>query len=111
MVRCSNPGLLDLSYYSIHLFLSATNDSLTKVGSQPFQLSGVLGAPAGVFRHPMLGVIVCQQCRLYYKDGKWEQDEEGYDVFCRLVKLNAAASAAYGIAGPGYQLACCVFHD
>jgi hypothetical protein len=49
------------------------------------QLSGVIGAPQGVFRHPILGVVVCKQCRLYYKDGNWQQDEEGYDVFCRFV--------------------------
>ena len=52
------------------------------------QLSSEIGVLNGVFRHPVLGVVMCKQCRLYYQDGNWQQDEEGYDVFCRFIYYN-----------------------
>ena len=36
-----------------------------------------------VVRHPVLGVVLCRQCRLFYNDGNWSKDEEGCDEYCR----------------------------
>ena len=34
-------------------------------------------------RHPLLGVIVCRQCKTFYNDGEWTKDEEGSYEYCR----------------------------
>ncbi len=36
----------------------------------------------GTFRHPHLGVIICEGCRKFYGDGDWERPEET-DEYCR----------------------------
>lgn len=34
-------------------------------------------------RHPLLGVITCRQCKMFYNDGEWTKDEEGSFEYCR----------------------------
>ena len=47
------------------------------------QVSSEIEAASGIFRHPLLGVVMCKQCSSYYDDGDWVKDEEGFDTFCR----------------------------
>ena len=47
------------------------------------QVSSEIEAASGIFRHPLLGVVMCKQCSNYYDDGDWVKDEEGFDTFCR----------------------------
>lgn len=47
------------------------------------QVTGDIGSSHGICRHPGLGVGICKQCRTFYKDGNWQKDEDGYDIFCR----------------------------
>ncbi len=42
----------------------------------------VIGIVGGTFRHPHLGVIVCEHCRRFYGDGNWERPDET-DEYCR----------------------------
>ena len=30
-------------------------------------------------RHPLLGVVMCKTCRVFYERGEWKQDEDGND--------------------------------
>lgn len=43
-----------------------------------------IGSTCGIIRHPLLGVIMCMTCKRFYKDGSgWQEDEDGYDKYCR----------------------------
>ena len=46
------------------------------------------------FRHPLLGVVICKSCLMFYFDGEWKKDEEGSHEYC-------------GWCANGGELLCC----
>merc|ERR1739848_223925 len=46
-------------------------------------IDAVIGIKSGVFRHPHLGMPMCQEARKFYGDGDWPRSEDG-DEYCRF---------------------------
>merc|ERR1712083_1011211 len=46
-------------------------------------IDAVIGIKSGVFRHPHLGMPMCQEARKFYGDGDWPRTEDG-DEYCRI---------------------------
>ena len=63
---------------------SLSNDSSPIIIVNSFNLYNQIGSTCGIIRHPLLGVIMCMTCKRFYKDGSgWQEDEDGYDKYCR----------------------------
>lgn len=46
-------------------------------------LGSAASQKANRYEHPLLKVVICEQCYLFYCSGEFDKDEDGSELYCR----------------------------